>query len=132
LTILNTDLAPEGLERLIGLKPEKSWRKGEPRPLGSTERVRPGKFQPCNGVNFESNLDELRTPTDHFKALIERLRPHAEAIASVAELPPTRTTRIWVVEHTECDMTDTFLDPKDVAVAVAMHAELIVSSYFHT
>lgn len=131
LTILNTELGPEELSRLIGLEPHESWTKGEPRRLVTTGTVRPGKTQPFNGVSFDSNLDELRTPSDHFKALIERLHPHVEKIAEVATLPTTQTTRIWIVEHTQRDMIDTFIDPDQVAVAAAMRAELIFSSYFH-
>jgi hypothetical protein len=81
-------------------------------------------------VSFESDLDKLELPGDHFKALIQRLRPYADRIAAVAALPTTQSTRIWVVEHTYRDMIDAFLDPEDVAVAAAMRAELIFSSYF--
>jgi hypothetical protein len=132
LTILNTELAPEELGHLVGLEPDESWRKGEPkRFVDGTPRLRSSGPQPYNGVHYESNLDEARTPSDHFKALIERLRPNAERIARVADLPTSQTTRIWIVEHTERDMIDAFLDPDDVAIAAAMHAQLIFSSYFY-
>jgi hypothetical protein len=129
LRILNTELPPDQLSRLVGLEPDKSWKKGELRRLQGGQPLR--KRQPFNGVSFESGLDDQKSATSHFAALVERLRPYAEKIAQVASLPTTKSTRIWVVEHTERDMIDAFLDPDHVAVAAAMRAELTFSAYFY-
>jgi hypothetical protein len=123
LTILNTDLGPEELERLVGLAADETWKQGDPRRANQT--------QSFNGATYESGLDELAAPWDHVAALLDRLAPYAERIASIAALPSTRSARVWVVEHTERDNIDTILEPAQVALVAAMHAELAFSSYFY-
>lgn len=129
LTILSTELEPEELARLVGLQPDRSWKEGELRLL-ATGRPR-GKRHPFNGVDYLSDLDKKRTPRDHFASLVERLRPYADRIAAVADLPSTHCTRIWIVEHTERDNIASILEPEEIAVVRTMHAQIAFSAYFY-
>ncbi len=124
LTILNDEVSPEELARLAGMQPDEAWSKGD-----AARRGR--ETQPFNAITFVSHLADLATPTDHFAALIERLRPFAARIAAIADLPSTHSARIWIVEHTERDMVDAFTEPGQIEVVAAMHAEVVFSSYFY-
>jgi Domain of unknown function (DUF4279) len=95
LVILSNELPPEELAKRLPLDPDRMWRKGDPAGL------RGRRAQPFNGVEYHSELDDKRTPTDHLAALVERLQPHAAQIAAVAADPATYCTRLWVGEHSE-------------------------------
>jgi hypothetical protein len=124
LTILSTELPGAELERLVGLTADQAWNKGEPRRSGARKTHR------FSGAHYESGLDERAAPAAHVRALVERLAPFAQRIASVADLGTTHA-RFWIVEHTEAGFMDTAVAPTDVAVVAAMHAELTFSSYFY-
>jgi hypothetical protein len=123
LTILNTELPPNELARLVGLEPDESWTKGDLR--------RPGRQHPFNGVAVQSKLDEKRSPTDHFDALIEILTPYADQIAKVAALPSTQIAKVTVAEHSERDNVDAWADPERLAIVVKMGAVLFFDAYFY-
>jgi hypothetical protein len=126
LTILNHELPPEELARLVGMQPDEKWTRGERGKVGPVPLVA-ARF---NEVDYASGLGDFATPTQHFASLIERLRPFALHIAAVADLQSTQSVRVWIVEHTERDNVDTVTEPEDLVVVAAMHAELVFSSYF--
>jgi Domain of unknown function (DUF4279) len=131
LTILNRELPPGELVRLVGMQPDEMWRKGDPKPGKARVGVRGSSKRPNNGVTYESGLGELASPRDHFAALMERLRPFAAGIAAVADLPSTHGVTIWIVEHSETWNSDMLAEPEHLEIVAAMHAKLVFSSYFY-
>jgi Domain of unknown function (DUF4279) len=125
LTILSREMPPEELARLVGMQPDKKWTRGELRNVGPI----PLAAKRFNGVNFTSGLGDFASPSQHFAALIERLRPFAARIAAVADLPSTHGVTVWIVEHTERDDVDAVAELEDIEVVAAMHAKLVFSSY---
>lgn len=124
LTILSDDLSPDDLWRSIGLTPDQSWRKGE----RQSPQVR--RATPHNGITYDSQLPESDPSHDHLAALIARLEPHGEQIAATVSQPSVHSATLWLVEHTESDMTDITVDPEQAGFVAALGATLVASSYF--
>jgi Domain of unknown function (DUF4279) len=105
------------------LEPDKSWAKGDA--LGAVGMRR------CNGLTYESGLDDKRSPTEHLAALIERLHPCVEGIREVSAWPTTHCVTVWVAEHTITDNPEVFVEPDDLGAIAAMKAKLAIDVYFY-
>jgi hypothetical protein len=125
LVILSAEVSPGDLATAVGLAPDESWRKGD----RQSERVR--RTRPLNGIVYESGLAERLPPHDHLVALIERLGPYSDSIAALVARPSTESVTVWLVEHTESDMTDISASPEQLSAVGAMGAWLVASSYFY-
>jgi hypothetical protein len=124
LTILSDALSPTELAQMVGLRPDESWEKGD----RQSHQVR--RTRPHNGITYESRLPESSPYGEHLAALLTRLAPYATEIASTAAQGSVLDVTLWVVEHTESDMTDIILGPEEIRVASAMGASVVASSYF--
>ena len=109
---------------MVGLPPDESWRAGD----RASSRVR--RTQPHNGITYDSLLQESASSGEHLAALLSRLAPYAEQIGAATADQSILAATVWVVEHTENDMTDIGLDPAEMSAIAAMGASLVASSYF--
>jgi Domain of unknown function (DUF4279) len=125
LTLLSAEIPPDELARRVGMTPDESWRKGDPRGVGRR------RTHPFNGINYESRLDERQSPSDHLRGLIDRLRPVTAQIAAMAADPGVHSTRVAVVEHTVRDNPAIGADPETLRAIAEMGAELYVDVYFY-
>jgi hypothetical protein len=80
-------------------------------------------------VVYGSGLDESRSPADHAAALAERLRPVAEAIRGVVDSGATAIVRI--VEHSEYDNVEAWVEPDDLRTFAEMGAGVHFDFYFY-
>jgi hypothetical protein len=124
LTILSDTLSSRELAQMVELTPDEAWEKGD----RQSHQVR--RMQPHNGIAYESRLPESSPSGEHLAAVLARLGPYATEIASIAVHESVLDVTVWVVEHTESDMTDIVLRPEAMRAASAMGASVVASSYF--
>jgi hypothetical protein len=128
LTVLSPTEPPAALAEAVGLPPDGQWSKGEPR----------GRLKepvPTNGVQFDSLLDEDRSPTDHISALVERLRPHADAIRALLDSDDVSATS-HIVEHagfaTEWFANvEAYVSPTDLQALAYIGAAIAFDAYIY-
>ena len=122
LIILTESGSPSAVVSEVALEADKTWAKGD-----ITGRLqRPQEF---SGVLFDSRLPEAEPPTAHVSALLDRLRPHIEAIAAVSRSPETHVVRVHIVEHTSRDNPEIWLDTSTVQLIGEMGAGIIFDCY---
>jgi hypothetical protein len=107
LTILSDSASASELAQIVGLAPDESWSKGD----RASQRVQ--RTQPHNGITYGSRLPESASPAKHLAALIALLKPYLENVAVTAADPSVLGATVWIVKHTEGDMTDIAAGPED-------------------
>jgi hypothetical protein len=88
------------------------------------------RTQPHNGISYGSLLPESAPSSEHLAALLARLAPYEQQIASTAARPSIIDVTVRLVERSEGDMTDIALSSTDVSAIAAMGASLVARSYF--
>ncbi len=122
LIILTESDSPSAVVSEVALEADKTWAKGDIR--GRLQRK-----EEFSGVLFDSRLPESEPPTAHVSALLDRLRPHIEAIAAVSRRPEIDVVRIHIVEHTSRDNPEIWLDTAMVRMIGEMGAGIIFDCY---
>ena len=115
---------PDSLAQAIGLEPDEGWHKGQPR--GRLKRP-----APTNAVVYRSPLEEAQSPSEHIAALANRLRPHTDKIRSLASREGTQGIVVRVVEHTNFDNPEAWVQPSDLETFAAMGATLGFDTYVY-
>lgn len=99
LTVQSESLSPAEMEEALGIRPDVSWKKGDPHRLGLPERLRRS-----NAVVIESTLErDNADPHDHIEDLLKRLTPNAKAIKRLAEDGRVHSARPWLYWSTAAE-----------------------------
>jgi hypothetical protein len=85
---------------------------------------------PTNAVDYQSGLDESRSPTDHAAALAARLRPVARQIRALVDSGADATVRL--VEHSGSDNVEAWVKPEDLQTFAEMGATIGFDYYFYS
>jgi hypothetical protein len=124
LTVYSDTETPEQLAQAIGLEADDGWCKGQP-------RGRLKKPAPTNAVSYHSQLDDLQSPSEHVAALASRLRPYMAEIRSAASRESTTKVLVRVVEHTDFDNPEAWVEPADLETFAAMGVTLGFDTYVY-
>jgi hypothetical protein len=93
LTILSEELPAAEISRVLGIEPDKSWRRGERLHKSSPRQKR-------HGWELGSGLSDDASVNDHLGAMLGRLAPAVESLHELTSEPGV-TAMLWLVEHIE-------------------------------
>ncbi|MGI8860108.1 MAG: DUF4279 domain-containing protein [Rubrobacteraceae bacterium] len=85
LRIISDVLSPEEISRLVGMEPDRSWRKGETGYMGRRNSTMPDVIEKNSGWVVYSRLSRSELVETQVEELLERVRPYAGRIRTLSK-----------------------------------------------
>jgi hypothetical protein len=128
LVITSRDHSPEELADAVGLAPDRSWARGQ-------LRKKTRRPEELSGIVYSSGLPEETHPHEQLEALITRLTPYSERIASLGKAlldEPDATgdpVRVFFAHSPTSLMPGYYMSRSQLRTLATMQASLAVSLY---
>jgi hypothetical protein len=126
LTIHSQSVPAAEITRLLGVDPDRTWRRGDRMGRSASSQHR----YLTHGWTVSSGIGEEASVNRHLAALMDRLAPAADELPTLLREQGVNA-KLWLVEHIENWNPGLSLSPSELAAVAHLGVELAVDIYVY-